>query len=56
MAKGVCRAMAEGRPLWLSRLYGVKGLTLTLWPAVFVVDDEIKISRLKVISFVFTTS
>lgn len=53
MAKGVCRAMAEGRPLWLSRLHGVKGFTP--WLGVFLVDDEMELVRPGVISFAFTT-
>lgn len=54
MAKDVCRAMVEGRPLWLSRLHGVK--RFAPWLGVFVIDDELELSRPGVISFVFTTS
>lgn len=55
MAKGVCRAMAEGRPLWLSRLHGVR--PWAPWLGVFVIEDAaLELAGPNVISFAFTAS
>ncbi|TGJ83105.1 hypothetical protein E0Z10_g5660 [Xylaria hypoxylon] len=50
MAKAICRAIAEGRVLWLSRLH-VPG-KWTPWLGIFIPDDPFDMSR--IISFVFT--
>jgi hypothetical protein len=50
MAKAICRAIAEGRVLWLSRLH-VPG-KWTPWLGIFIPDDPLDVSR--VVSFAFT--
>ena len=50
MAKAVCRAIAEGRELWLSRLHTPR--RWTPWLGIFIPDDSFDNSR--VVSFAFT--
>ncbi|KAH7118635.1 hypothetical protein B0J13DRAFT_569469 [Dactylonectria estremocensis] len=50
MAKAVCRAIAERRPLWLSRLHVPK--KWTPWLGIFIPDDPLNESA--AISFAFT--
>ena len=50
MAKAVCRAIAEGRVLWLSRLHVPR--KWTPWLGIFIADDPIDLSG--IISFAFT--
>ena len=50
MAKAVCRAIAEGRELWLSRLHIPR--KWTPWLGIFVPDDSFNIPG--VVSFAFT--
>ena len=50
MAKAVCRAIAEGRVLWLSRLHVPR--KWTPWLGIFIADDPIDVSG--IISFAFT--
>ncbi|KAI0395625.1 hypothetical protein F5Y17DRAFT_456864 [Xylariaceae sp. FL0594] len=57
MAKAVCRAMAEGRVLWLSRLHvllppGRGRPRWTPWLGVFIPDDPVDVSD--VVSYAFT--
>ncbi|TRX93679.1 hypothetical protein FHL15_005355 [Xylaria flabelliformis] len=50
MAKAICRAIAEGRVLWLSRLHVPR--KWTPWLGIFIPDDPFDISG--VVSFAFT--
>ncbi|MCJ1410566.1 hypothetical protein MMC19_004652 [Ptychographa xylographoides] len=50
MAKAVCRAVAEGRELWLSRLYVPR--KWTPWLGIFIPDDPFDVPG--VASFAFT--
>ncbi|KAI0448670.1 hypothetical protein F5B21DRAFT_97416 [Xylaria acuta] len=50
MAKAICRAIAEGRVLWLSRLHVPR--RWTPWLGIFIPDDPFDVSG--VISFAFT--
>ncbi|KAI8633659.1 hypothetical protein F5Y19DRAFT_247646 [Xylariaceae sp. FL1651] len=50
MAKAICRAIAEGRVLWLSRLHVPR--KWTPWLGIFIPDDPFDVSG--VISFAFT--
>ena len=50
MAKAVCRAIAEGRELWLSRLHVPR--KWTPWLGIFIPDDPFDVRG--VISFAFT--
>ena len=50
MAKAVCRAIAEGRELWLSRLHAPR--KWTPWLGIFVPDDPFDVSG--AVSFAFT--
>ncbi|KAF7555306.1 hypothetical protein G7Z17_g2326 [Cylindrodendrum hubeiense] len=52
MAKGVCRAIAEHKPLWLSRLHVPR--KWTPWLGIFVPDDSLDVAV--PISFVFTAT
>lgn len=53
MAKAVCRAIAERRPLWLSRLH-VPTRTWTPWLGIFIPNDPFDVSA--AISFAFTAA
>lgn len=50
MAKAICRAIAEGRVLWLSRVHVPR--RWTPWLGIFIPDDPFDISG--VVSFAFT--
>jgi len=56
MAKCVCRAMAEDRPLWLSRLHVPKAKAWTPWLGVFALPPGDDFSRAGVVSFAFTAA